>query len=91
MKFSTDGKWIVSGGRGQGAVMTLWKQIAGGKHSPKGETIRLWRASDGKLMQVLSEHLDDVWAVDISPDGRWLVSNDESGVAKLWRLTTTRP
>jgi WD40 repeat protein len=50
-------------------------------------TIRLWRVSDGALLQAIAEHKDDVWSVAISPDGKWLASSSEDETVKLFRLT----
>jgi WD40 repeat protein len=84
--FSPDGQWLASGGRGQSAIATFWKQIAGYRWSPKGKTVRLWRMRDGALLSVLADHVDDVWSVAISPDGQWLASGAEEGTVKLYRL-----
>ena len=84
--FSPDGRWLASGGRGQNALGTLWKQIVGPRFSARGNTVGLWRVSDGALQQVLSEHLDDVWSVAFSPDGRWLGSSSADKTMQVWRL-----
>jgi WD40 repeat protein len=84
--FGPDGQWLVSGGRGQSAIATLWKQIAGYRFSPNGKTVRLWRLGDGALLAVLTDHVDDVWSVDISADGQWLASASEEGTVNLYRL-----
>ena len=84
--FSPDGKRLASGGRGQGAIATFWKQIAAYRWSPKGKTVRLWRVRDGSLQAVLADHVDDVWSLAMSPDGQWLASGSEEGTVTVYRL-----
>jgi WD40 repeat protein len=52
-------------------------------------TIRLWRVSDGALLQAIAEHDDDVWSVAFSSDGRWLASSSADGTVKLYRLRSS--
>ena len=85
--FSGDSRWLASGGREKGALGTLWKEVAPARlRGARKPTIRLWRVSDGALMQALSEHADDVWSVAISPDSQWLAGASADGTVKLWRL-----
>jgi hypothetical protein len=88
--FSRDGKWLASGGRARGDIATLWQQFFGNRLlGGDGKTIRLWRTSDGALQQELRGHSDDVWAVALSSDGKWLASSGEDGKVNLWRLIST--
>ena len=82
---SPDSRWIASGGREKGAVGTLIKQVAGriGKPDP---TVRLWRAADGALLQLLADADDDVHSLAFSPDGRWLVASGAGRTIQAWRL-----
>jgi len=89
VSFSFDGQWLASGSRENGALGTLWKQIAGTRGRVAGATVRLWRTSDGALQQALAEHSDDVVTVAFSPGGEWLATGSEDRTVKLWRLETT--
>ena len=87
--FSRDGQWLASGGRARGNLATLWQQFFGNRLlGGNGKTARLWRVSDGALQQELSGHSDDVWAVALSPDGKWLATAGLDKVVKVWTLDT---
>jgi WD40 repeat protein len=87
--FSPDGAWLASAGREKGALGSLWTEFVG-RHikalkGGDGHSVRLWRVSDGVLVQAFATG-SDAWAVAFSPDGQWLVSSNEDGAVKLWRL-----
>jgi WD40 repeat protein len=46
-------------------------------------TLKIWR-SDGTLVQTLEGHRAGVYSIDLSSDGRWLVSGGWDTTAKLW-------
>lgn len=48
------------------------------------KTVKLWNLTDGSCMKTL-EHGDWVTSVDMSPDGRYLVSSSYEGT-KVWEL-----
>eukprot|EP01047_Picozoa_sp_COSAG01_P057432 COSAG01_NODE_6638_length_3567_cov_62.489908_1_plen_333_part_10 len=51
----------------------------------KDQTIKLWRAADGTLLQTLTGHTDYVLSVAYSPNGATLASGSEDQTIKLWR------
>lgn len=48
------------------------------------KTVKLWKLADGSCMKTL-EHADWVTAVDMTPDGKYLVSSSYEGT-KVWEL-----
>lgn len=53
--------------------------------------IWIWEADSGRFLSRLTGHRRGVNAVEFSPDGRTLISGDDSGVIKLWRPETGDP
>ena len=85
VEFSPDNRWLASGGRSRGGMAGFWSQSIGSGGS--GWPVRLWRVSDGALVQSLP-HGQDTSHVAISPDGRRLVTAGEDGAARIWTLRT---
>ncbi len=51
--------------------------------------VRLWDLATGHLIREYRDHTDWAWGVEVSPDGRYLVSTSlDSGGARLWNLET---
>jgi hypothetical protein len=78
--FSPDGQLLASG--------------AGGWDNPGESTIKLWRVSDGSLLDTFAGHGDWVQRVVFSPDGVVLLSSGRDGVypnvnskIKFWRVS----
>ena len=83
LAFSSDGRWLISGGRARGGLGTFWHQLtgAGGTATP----IHIWRTADAAMVAALPAN-DDIAHVDISPDGHWLATSSEDRRFSLWRL-----
>jgi WD40 repeat protein len=56
----------------------------------RDQKVRVWSADDGKKVQELTGHADDVFAVAFHPDGKSLVSGDLKGVVKQWDIDKGR-
>jgi WD40 repeat protein len=64
--------------------------LSGGRLAESGGApLKLWRVSDGALMQTLVGESNDVWSVDTSPDGKLIASASEDGSKiRIWRFLT---
>ncbi len=59
--------------------------VTGGKDG----VVRLWDLASGDLIREYRDHTDWAWGVEVSPNGRYLVSTSiDSGGARLWDLET---
>lgn len=70
--FSADGQWIAA---------------AGGEPGLQGQAA-IWRVSDGKLERRFAGHLDALYSVAISPDGKVLATGSYDQKIKLWDTNT---
>ncbi len=52
--------------------------------------IRLFSTNDGHELSTLDAHEHDVESVDMTPDGRWMVSGGDDGLVCLWSLAERR-
>lgn len=85
--FSANGELLVSGGRARSALGTLWHDLTGAKFGARhGQPLKLWRVSDGALLQTLAGENNDVWSVAMSPDGKLIASASEGQTIRIWRF-----
>lgn len=70
ISFSPDGRLLAAG---------VW-----GTNKPNH--VQVWDVATGLRVTSLDGHKDTVWGVAFSPDGKYLVSGDTSGLIRLWRV-----
>ncbi len=51
-------------------------------------TVRVWSLATGASRYPPMEHEGAVYAMDVSPDGRWIASGDTTGSIYLWNMET---
>ncbi len=56
--------------------------------SSSGTTIKLWDVQTGQPLRTLTGHLDVVYCLVISPDGKLLISGSADKSIRLWDLAT---
>jgi WD40 repeat protein len=64
------------------------KQVVSGSYD---QTIRLWDAATGALLQMLRGHTNVVYSVAFSPDGKQVVSGSSDQTIRLWDAATGAP
>ena len=81
--FSPDGKWLASSGRARSALGTALHALTGlGASSPP---VHIWRMSDRAPVAALP-HPADVSRLAYAPDGRHIVTADDEGRVRIWRV-----
>lgn len=51
------------------------------------KTIKIWELSSGQLTRTLTGHKGSVFAVAVSPDGKYIASGSTDQTIKIWELT----
>ena len=63
-------------------------------YSPRGgllasgstnDTIHLWQASTGELLETLDKHTADINSIAFSPNNIWLASGSDDEIVRLWK------
>jgi len=89
------GVWRYPEGTRHLPPIELGVAVAGGSFSPNGEvlavgdvqgTVRIWRGSDGKLLQTLTAHTQEVPALAFSADGTRMATVDLGGNVLIWHV-----
>ena len=72
---------------------TAWPSAPTAPSSPRGsvdKTIRIWNVADGKEVNKLDGHPDDVYSVAFSPDGKRLASIGYGGNLFVWDVDAAK-
>ncbi|MDE0424820.1 MAG: dockerin type I domain-containing protein [Candidatus Poribacteria bacterium] len=75
--FSPDGKTLASASWG---LIRLW--------NTNGIPLQLWHARTGEHLENFRYHIDYVWTVVFSPDGKHLASSGNDSRLRLWEVHT---
>lgn len=67
--FSPDNKYLYS--------------CSGSFQTEEGE-IRIWNTKTGKCEAVFKDHQEQVRSIDVSPNGRWLISGSDDRTIRIW-------
>lgn len=58
-----------------------------GKYAVTGGTaVKVWDAATGACLRTYEGHTDEIYSVDVSPDGKYIASASNDKTAKLWAL-----
>jgi WD40 repeat protein len=67
--FSPDGKFLYS---------------CSGSLFGTDQSVRVWDTKTGNCLATMTGHSDDIWMLDVSPDGRWVVTASLDHTLKIW-------
>ena len=77
-----------------GSRVTAGALSAGGRLLATGgvdRVVRIWRASDGKLLTVLEGHVGQITAIAFSRRGTLIATASTDGVGRVWRVGSGEP
>ncbi len=86
-KFSPDGKELLSGSRDRSTFGEMLQTILGETERNRGVTVRLWKVTDGSVIQSFAEHFNDVHSVAFSTDGKWIAGGGADKTIRVWQVT----
>ncbi len=73
IEFSTDGKFLYS---------------CSGSYFGKDKSIRIWDPITGKCLKAMESHTGDINSINVSPDGKLIVSASSDSTIKIWSTKT---
>ncbi len=81
---SHDGSYLIAGNddKEQNAIDREKDEILGDGQN----LVRIWRLNDGECIKVMSKHSRGISSVDISSDGKLIVSGCAGGMIKIWKF-----
>lgn len=77
---SSDGRYIVSGG-----------DLVNGNEYEHGNILHIWEMSTGQCVLRYEGHSTDVYAIQWSPNGKYIASAGKDNMVQVWEATTGRP
>jgi serine/threonine protein kinase len=54
-------------------------------------SLKIWNLKTGEPVKMLERQVGNIWTVDASPDGKYLVTASDDSAVTFWNLQTLRP